>query len=61
MSETINGKQLASQITDEVKSEINKTHIQPTLAVILVGDDPASVLYIKKKAKACAEVGINLI
>ncbi len=55
----INGKQIAAQIREEVKAEIKKSGITPGLAVILVGSDPASHLYVGLKEKACNEVGIK--
>jgi methylenetetrahydrofolate dehydrogenase (NADP+)/methenyltetrahydrofolate cyclohydrolase len=58
----LDGKALASSLQAHLKSEIDifkkSTHITPGLAVILVGDDPASHAYVNKKAKACEEVGI---
>ncbi len=58
----LDGKALASSIQASLKNEIEtfkkETHITPGLAVILVGDDPASHAYVNRKAKACKEVGI---
>jgi len=54
----LEGKTLAQKIRDEIKEEIKKTGFHPGLAVILVGDDPASKNYIRIKEKACHEVGI---
>lgn len=63
MAEIINGKFVSAEtrnrISKEVvqyKDEFNRT---PGLAVILVGEDPASSVYVRNKHKACAEVGIN--
>lgn len=57
----IDGKQISIQIKNEVKEQINKIkHIgTPTLAVVLVGDDAASKVYIKNKKIACEYTGIN--
>lgn len=57
----IDGKQISIQIKNEVKEQINKIkHIgAPTLAVVLVGDDAASKVYIKNKKIACEYTGIN--
>jgi len=59
----IEGKAMARRILQELKEEVlylqRKFHILPGLAVILVGDDPASAIYVKIKAKACEEVGIK--
>lgn len=61
MATIIDGKALAKKIRMELKEKceelINK-HIQPKLAVIMVGDNPASKVYVKNKSKACNEVGI---
>lgn len=58
----LDGKALASSIQANLKNEIEtfkkETHVTPGLAVILVGDDPASHAYVNRKAKACKEVGI---
>ena len=59
----LDGKSLAKQIREELKKEID-SYIQkglrnPNLVVILVGDDPASQVYVENKRKACKEVGIN--
>jgi len=55
----IDGKSLAEQIRSELRQEIIDKGLMPSLAIILVGDDPASHLYVKLKEKACAEVGID--
>ena len=61
----IDGKSLASKVHQEVASEVEKLkqekNIVPGLAVILVGDDPASHAYVKMKAKACEKVGFYSI
>jgi methylenetetrahydrofolate dehydrogenase (NADP+) / methenyltetrahydrofolate cyclohydrolase len=54
----IDGKALAVAICEELKQEIKRAEIQPKLAVLLVGDDPASQLYVSMKEKKAAEVGI---
>lgn len=56
----IDGKAIAQRIRDEVKlkaEELKRRGITPGLAVVLVGDDPASHLYVGFKEKACREVG----
>lgn len=55
----IDGKAIAAAITESVKREIAETGLQPGLGVILVGDDPASNLYVSLKEKACAAAGIR--
>lgn len=60
--EIIDGKQLAKNIRAELKNEVEnlkKTGIYPKLAVIMVGDDKASKVYVKTKSKACEEIGIE--
>lgn len=55
----IDGRNLATKIHAEVKEEIARLGITPGLAVILVGDNPASHLYVALKEKAAREVGIH--
>lgn len=61
MSIIIDGSKIAQDIRGEVREETavlkEKTGIIPGLAVVLVGEDPASQIYVGRKAKACAEVG----
>ncbi len=62
MYKLIDGKGLASKIRLELKAECDKIRnkgITPKLAVILVGDDSASKVYVKNKSKACEEIGIE--
>lgn len=54
----INGKEIAQKIRDGIKEEIQSKQIEPCLAVVLIGDDPASQIYVRNKEKACEEVGI---
>jgi methylenetetrahydrofolate dehydrogenase (NADP+)/methenyltetrahydrofolate cyclohydrolase len=57
----LDGKKLSEKIKDGLKSEVDelkKEGITPGLAVILVGDDPASHTYVKMKRNACQKVGI---
>ncbi len=59
----IDGKKIASEYKEEIKIEIqtivSKGHRAPCLAVILVGNDPASEVYVGHKKKACTHVGID--
>jgi len=58
----IDGKKLAATIREELKTEIEalaKRKIVPGLAVVIVGDDPASHVYVRNKHKACQQLGIN--
>ncbi len=57
-AEIIDGKALAQEVRFFLKQEIEKNGYTPKLAIILVGDNAASRLYIKGKQKAAAEVGI---
>lgn len=61
MAQIIDGKAVAAQVRAGVAQEVAqlKDHgVTPGLAVIVVGDDPASRIYVNNKKKACAEVGI---
>lgn len=58
----LDGKALAQQIRQEMKQEVNDLKIQgitPGLGVILVGEFPPSVIYVRNKENACTEVGIK--
>ncbi|MBE7039682.1 MAG: bifunctional methylenetetrahydrofolate dehydrogenase/methenyltetrahydrofolate cyclohydrolase FolD [Ruminococcaceae bacterium] len=57
----LDGKMVSQRIKDELKAEVSEMKakgITPGLAVIIVGDDPASRVYVNSKKKACAEIGI---
>ena len=61
MPTIIDGKAVAQSVRDSVKAQVEELKskgISTTLAVIIVGDDPASKVYVNNKKKACAEVGI---
>jgi len=58
MNNIIDGKKIRDEIIEEIKHEIKHYMIKPCLAVIQIGDDPASNTYIKAKEKACNETGI---
>lgn len=62
-AQIIDGKQIAQQIRSDLARQIQERIEQgkprPGLAVVLVGDNPASQLYVKMKQKACLEVGIH--
>ena len=60
--ELIDGKELASEIRANLKikcDELKQGGIEPKLAVIMVGDNPASKVYVRNKSKACEEVGVK--
>ncbi|MBW5446770.1 bifunctional methylenetetrahydrofolate dehydrogenase/methenyltetrahydrofolate cyclohydrolase FolD [Cohnella sp. CFH 77786] len=61
-AQIINGKQISESIREEIRSEVRELAekgIRPGLAVILVGDDAASQVYVRNKAKACEELGYH--
>lgn len=61
MAQIINGKEIAAEMRAEIAKEakelIKRSGITPGLAVVLVGDDPASRVYVSMKEKACKEAG----
>ncbi len=57
----INGQELAKNIKTTIKEEVNKFDRQPCLVVVLVGDNPASQVYVKNKEKACNECGFKSV
>jgi methylenetetrahydrofolate dehydrogenase (NADP+)/methenyltetrahydrofolate cyclohydrolase len=61
MAQIISGKVVSAQVREELKAQtqemIEKHGVRPGLAVIIVGDDPASKVYVNNKEKGCAEVG----
>lgn len=57
----IDGKSIAQNIEQELKKKIQKQSLTLTLAVVLVGDDPASQIYVRNKGVACQRVGIKSI
>lgn len=62
MAIIMDGKALSKKIREQLKTEVenlNKKNIFPKLAVIMVGENPASKVYVKNKSKACNEVGIQ--
>lgn len=59
MSIRIDGKQISAQIKDELKERVEKEKLEVTLAVIQVGNDPASTVYVGNKKKACEYIGIR--
>jgi len=61
-AKVLNGKELATKIKGELKlevEELKRKNINPGLAVIIVGNDPASRVYVNAKKKACEEIGIQ--
>jgi methylenetetrahydrofolate dehydrogenase (NADP+)/methenyltetrahydrofolate cyclohydrolase len=65
LAKILDGKKLAERLTENLKKEVdeyvNKGYNPPTLATILVGNDPASELYVRLKHRACKTIGIESI
>ena len=55
----LDGKALSKKILEKIKVEVSKLSNRPHLAVILVGDDPASQVYVRNKKKTAEEIGIK--
>jgi len=53
----IDGKQIAKNLRSSIAEQVTKLDRKPGLAVVLVGDDPASEVYVRNKDNACKEVG----
>ena len=61
MAEIIDGKKIAAELRAQIKQEVEQLTgrgVQPGLAAVLVGDHPASVIYVRNKRKACDAAGI---
>ena len=61
MATVIDGKAIAAKIRGEIAIDVNRLEtegVKPGLAVVLVGEDPASKVYVSMKEKACQDVGI---
>ena len=64
MAEIINGKKLAKEIREDLKIKCDKLKekgIKPKLAVVMVGNDKASQVYVRNKSKVCEEIGIEFV
>jgi len=59
MTKIFDGKTLAQNIREEIKKEVARMPTRPGLAVILVGEDPASLIYVRNKKKAVEEAGVD--
>jgi methylenetetrahydrofolate dehydrogenase (NADP+)/methenyltetrahydrofolate cyclohydrolase len=63
MAKIIDGKAIAASLREEIKREVadirSATGRAPGLAVVIVGEDPASMTYVRNKGRGCEEVGIN--
>lgn len=64
-AQIIDGKAIAAAIRGEIKAEVERrrsaNQALPGLAVVMVGEDPASAVYVRNKRKACEEIGITSI
>jgi methylenetetrahydrofolate dehydrogenase (NADP+)/methenyltetrahydrofolate cyclohydrolase len=62
MAKILSGKECAATMREEIRLQVeelkNKHNLTPGLAVVLIGDDPASVSYVKGKERACEKAGI---
>jgi methylenetetrahydrofolate dehydrogenase (NADP+) / methenyltetrahydrofolate cyclohydrolase len=58
-AEIIDGKAVAARVKDDVARQVAELPVKPGLATVLVGDDPASAIYVRMKREDCAEVGIE--
>ncbi|MBV9462691.1 MAG: bifunctional 5,10-methylene-tetrahydrofolate dehydrogenase/5,10-methylene-tetrahydrofolate cyclohydrolase, partial [Verrucomicrobiae bacterium] len=58
----LDGKAIAREVLDEVRAGVadlkRRAGLQPGLAVVLAGDNPASQVYVRKKTETCAELGL---
>ncbi len=61
MAQIIDGKAIAQKIKTQVEAKINELKSKPRFAVIQVGDNPASTVYVKNKLKSCREMGIETV
>lgn len=61
MAIILDGKKLRDKIFENLKTELDKMKKKPTLAVILVGENPASQIYVRNKKKTAEKLGINSI
>lgn len=59
MAAIIDGKKISAQVKDECRERVAKEGLDVTLAVIQVGDDPASTVYVGNKKKACEYIGVH--
>ncbi len=59
MAQIIDGKAISAKVKEEVKAEVARDGLNVGLAVVIVGDDPASRVYVNNKKKACEFCGIK--
>lgn len=65
MGQLIDGKSVSLNLREKIRQDVEhfvqQTNVQPSLAVVYVGDDPASAVYVRNKHRACLDVGIRSI
>jgi len=59
-AQIINGRAIADQLLADLKKTVQEKHLHPVLAVILIGDNPASLSFIKQKQKAAQTIGASV-
>ena len=62
MSKVIDGKAVAAAVLEECRAEVEQLKadgVTPGLAVVLVGEDPASQVYVGSKVRTCGELGLH--
>ncbi|HDZ54159.1 MAG TPA: bifunctional 5,10-methylenetetrahydrofolate dehydrogenase/5,10-methenyltetrahydrofolate cyclohydrolase [Candidatus Nealsonbacteria bacterium] len=59
MTKILDGKKLAGKISDVLRKEIKKSNLRLRLAVVLVGEEPVSKIFISQKKKFCENTGVN--
>ena len=59
MAQILNGKKLAERILEKTKREIKKSNLKLRLAIVQIGKNPVSQIFIRQKEKACKRVGID--
>ena len=59
MAIILDGKKLRDKILEDLKQKVEKFQVKPSLVVILVGEDPASQIYVNNKKKIAQQIGIN--
>ncbi len=59
MAQIIDGKAISAKVKEEVKAEVERDGLNVGLAVVIVGDDPASRVYVNNKKKGCDFCGFK--
>lgn len=65
MGKRLDGREISAEMRAEMKADIERLHVEydlvPGLAVVLVGNNPASLSYVRSKGKACEELGLHSV